>query len=104
MQKRRYEILVPLKHNDGRDVDGALIEQTRDELVAEFGAVTLSPSPVLGVWTHEGRRYEDELMRLAVDVEDIGPHREFFTEFKQILLERFDQLDIYITSHIVEVI
>jgi hypothetical protein len=104
MQKRRYEILVPLKHNDGRDVDGALIEETREELVAQFGSVTLCPSPVLGVWTHEGRRYEDELMRLVVDVEDVEPHREFFMGFKATLLERFEQIDIYITSHIVEII
>lgn len=104
MQKRRYEILVPLKHNDGRDVEGALIEQTREDLVAEFGAVTQSPDPVLGVWSHEGRRYEDELMRYVVDVDDLETHREFFSDFKATLLERFEQLDIYITSQIVEII
>lgn len=104
MQKRRYEILLPLKHNDGGNVENALIEQTREELIARFGAASTMPNALRGVWVHEGQRYEDELLRIIVDVEDAEPHREFFVEFKQTLLQRFDQLDIYITSHIVEII
>ena len=40
MQKRRYEILLPLKHNDGRPVSGEVFEQTREDLIAQFGGVT----------------------------------------------------------------
>lgn len=104
MQKRRYEILLPLRLNDGSDVDPELLFLTREELIAEFGAVSTSPNSVLGVWVHEGQRYEDELARYVVDVDDNEPHREFFAGFKKTLLERFDQLDIYVTSYIVEII
>ena len=36
MRKRRYEILLPVRHNDGRLVSWDLLEQTREELVARF--------------------------------------------------------------------
>jgi hypothetical protein len=72
--------------------------------VAEFGAVSLYPHPVLGVWVHEGKRYEDELRRIVVDVEDTPENRQFFSQLKVKLLERFEQLAIYIVSYPVEIV
>ena len=37
---RRYEILVPLVHNDGRLVAGPLLAQTFHELREKFGAAS----------------------------------------------------------------
>lgn len=91
-------------HNDGRPVSQEKFYQTRDELVAQFGAVSLSPHFVLGVWTHEGQRYEDESMKLVVDVEDLPEHREFFHDLKLALRERFEQIEIYVVSYAVDVI
>jgi hypothetical protein len=68
MRKRRYEILLPVTYNDGRPIEPEKLYQTRDELVAQFGAVSLVPHVVLGTWVHEGTRYEDELRRITVDV------------------------------------
>jgi hypothetical protein len=39
-----------------------------------------------------------------VDVPDRPEHRVFFTEFKKTLKERFNQVDVWITSHPVDVI
>ena len=61
MRKRRYEILLPLKHNDGRIVSPESFEQTREELVAQFESVSLEPHVIRGTWIHEGARYEDEV-------------------------------------------
>lgn len=91
MRKRRYEILLPIRFNDGRPVSGELLEQTREELMAHFRAVQIQPHTVLGLWLYEGTRYEDELRGLTVDVEDNPENQEFFATFKQKLLERFEQ-------------
>src|SRR5437016_3808576 len=98
MRKRRYETLLPLKYNDGRPVSEDLFEQTREELVAQFGAVSVQPNVVQGIWVHEGTRYEDELLRY-VDVEDTPENQQFFVRFKASLLERFEQIEIYVASY-----
>src|SRR6266478_3342372 len=99
MLRRRYEILLPLKHNDGRPVSDETLNQTREELVEQFDGISLQPQSILGIWVHEGARYEDTSIRLMVDVEDTPENRQFFTEFKATLLQRFDQIEIYIASY-----
>jgi hypothetical protein len=59
MRKRRFEILLPLTHNDGRPVNPEVFQQTKDELIAQFGAVSMSAFAVVGAWVNEGTRYED---------------------------------------------
>ena len=104
MRKKRYEMLLPLRFNNGRPVDPDLFEQTRHEIIAQFGAMTIQPSAVQGVWVHEGSSYEDELLRYVVDVEDTPENHQFFVTFKAMLLERFQQIEIYIVSYPVEIL
>jgi hypothetical protein len=104
MRKKRYEILLPVRHNDGRPVSGELLEQTREELVAQFGGVTIAPQTFLGVWMHQGARYEDETRRLMVDVDDLPESHQFMVSFKNVLLERFEQLEIYIASYPIDIL
>jgi hypothetical protein len=80
MPKRRYEILLPLTYNNGQPVPGEAVEQTREELILRFGAATLSPSTFRGAWINSGVRYEDESLRLFVDVEDTPENHLFFVE------------------------
>jgi hypothetical protein len=101
---RRYEILVPLFFNDGRPVPEPLLAQTFFELREKFGAASWETQVVRGAWEYQGTIYEDNLTRFWVDVEDKPQHREFFREFKETLKARFEQLDILITSHPVDVI
>jgi len=104
MPKRRYEILLPLKHNDGRPVAAEKFDQTRRDLVAQFGAVSFHPNSILGIWVHEGDRFEDELVSAVVDVEDTPENRQFFTSLKALLLERFEQIEIYIVSYPIDIL
>ena len=104
MRKKRYETLLPLKYNDGRPVREELFEQTREELVAQFGAICVQPNVVRGIWVHEGTRYEDELLRFVVDVEDTQENEQFFVNFKATLLDRFEQIEIYIASYLVDIL
>jgi hypothetical protein len=104
MPRRRYEILLPLKHNDGRAVAADKFEQTRQDLVAQFGAVSFHPNSILGIWVHEGARFEDELVRVVVDVEDTIENRKFFARLKAVLLERFEQIEIYVVSYPIDIL
>ncbi len=101
---KRFEILLPLQHNDGSPVDATLVNQTWKELVARFQAVTVEPSPLRGVWNHEGREFEDTLIRIVVVTEDSPEVRAFFASFKDTLKVRFEQLDIWITAHPIEIL
>src|SRR5947199_353641 len=63
MLKRRYEILLPLRHNDGRPVSDDKLNQTREDLVDRFDGVSVQPQSILGIWVHDGVRYEDTSVR-----------------------------------------
>jgi len=104
MQKRCYEIHLPLTLNDGRPVDPQMFVLTQDELVAQFGALSFHPQPVRGIWVHSGKRYEDELLRISVDVDDTPENRQFFTTLKLKLRERFQQIEIYIRSYLIDIV
>jgi hypothetical protein len=104
MQKRRYEMLLPLKYNDGRPIEHEKIYQTREELIARFDAISFLPGLVQGIWLHEGTRYEDDLLRVMIDVDDIPENYEFFVNFKVALCERFQQVEIYIASYPVDIL
>jgi hypothetical protein len=101
---RRYEILVPLLFNDGTPVPEALLAETFTELREKFGGASWETQTVRGAWESEGTVYRDNLTRFFVDVPDLPQHRVFFREFKGKLKQRFNQLDVWITSHPVDVI
>jgi len=43
-------------------------------------------------------------MRIVVDVDDLPENREFFHQFKERLKARFRQIDIWITTHTIDVV
>jgi hypothetical protein len=90
--------------NDGTPVPETLLAQTFAELRAHFGAASWETQVLRGVWEQEGAVYQDNLTRFFVDVPDVPEHRQFFKQFKQRLKQRFQQLDVWITSHPVDVI
>jgi hypothetical protein len=101
---RRYEILVPLLFNDGSPVPEALLAETFDQLKTRFGAASWETQAIQGIWEHGGATYRDNLTRFFVDVPDVPEHRQFFMEFKQTLKQRFQQVEVWITSHPLDVI
>jgi hypothetical protein len=101
---KRFEILLPLQHNDGTRIDEVLINATWRELVAEFKAVTVEPTPLRGLWVDDGREYEDVLIKRVIDLEDTPAVRHFLGEFKERLKVRFDQVEVWITAHSIEIL
>lgn len=104
MSTRRYEILLPLRYNDGSLVEQEKFYQTQEELVNAFGALTTSPEQLQGIWIHEGQRFQDVSLRLTVDVEATASNRAFFQSLKEKLKERFRQLEIWIISYDIEIV
>jgi hypothetical protein len=107
MSKRRYEILLPARYNDGRDVMRVCMEcfpKTLMEVSDQFGAFSYNPYSILGVWTADGKRYNDELFRLTLDVENTPENNQFVAHLKDELLQRFEQLEIYVVSYPIEVL
>ncbi|HET9648896.1 MAG TPA: hypothetical protein VFP34_11785 [Microlunatus sp.] len=104
---RRYEILLPEEFNDGRlvaDQCPLCLPESLTEAADVFGAFTFRPQTALGTWTApDHRRYQDRLSVLSVDVKDTPQHREWIRHFKFHLLQRFQQLEIYVTSYPIEV-
>jgi hypothetical protein len=107
MRKRRYEILLPALYNDGRSIMQVCMDcfpQTLMTVADQFGALSYSPYPLKGVWTQAGQRFDDELFRLTVDVEDTPENQQFMARFKTELLTRFEQLEIYMVAYAVEIL
>ena len=57
-----------------------------------------------GRWRTGGMAYRDELMRAWVDAESTPEVRAFFESLKARAKERFQQLEIWVTSHSIEVL
>ena len=99
---RRYEILLPRRSNDGTSFPDEMFGDVLLDLRRRFGAVSSESQIIHGVWTAENRVFRDELSRVFVDVEDTPEARAFFEQFKELLKAKFQQLDIWMTSHPVE--
>jgi hypothetical protein len=101
---RRYEVLVPIRFNDGVEVPDELVGDTLLELRKRFGSVSLETQIIRGQWSHEGQTYLDENMRMFLDVPDTEGARRFFVQFKRKLKKRFKQIDVWITTYPIEVV
>jgi len=101
---RRFEFLLPLRFNDGQAVPDDLIADTPLEVRQQFGAVSSETQIIRGLWQHEGKLYRDDLSRIFVDVPDTAESRQFFSDLKERVKIRFQQHDIWMTTHPIEVI
>jgi hypothetical protein len=68
--------------NDGRSLEQEKFLQTDEELVAQFGATSTDAVLVSGRWMYQSTLYEDTLLRVRVDGEDLPAHWEFFRSYK----------------------
>lgn len=101
---RRFEVLLPLRLNDGTAIPDAAIADTLTELEEQFGAVSCETQSIRGRWRFEGQSYRDDLVRVFVDAEDLSMYRDFFVVYKERLKTRFEQLDIWMTTYLIEVL
>src|ERR1041385_1399897 len=100
----RFEILLPLRYNDGRPVPREFLAETAFDIQTKFAGVSWELHVIEGIWRHQRIEYRDKLNRIFVDAEDIRENRRFFVELKERLKVRFNQLDIWVTVHPIEVL
>ncbi len=99
---RRFEVLLPLRFNDGRDVPGEWLAEAVLEVVDRFGAASYETQKVEGHWRHDGVTYRDDLVRLVVDVPNTDENRDWMREFKRRWKDRLEQLDLWLISYIID--
>ena len=65
---KKYEIYLPLKYNDGREIEAEKIKQIRKELIAVFGALTVSSqsAPYQGSWKYGGVDFIDDIIKIEI--------------------------------------
>ena len=80
---RRFEILLPLRFNDGQLVPDELIADTLLELRTQFGAVSSETQTIRGVWQHENQVFRGDLIRVFVDARDLPEVREFLHQVQR---------------------
>ncbi|HUB25228.1 MAG TPA: hypothetical protein VL992_07340 [Tepidisphaeraceae bacterium] len=101
---RRFEILLPLRFNDGEAVPNDVIADLLLQLRQRFGAVSAETQTIHGMWHHEGHTYRDELVRVFVDAPDVPESLQFFLTFKETLKTSLRQIDIWMTTYPIEVL
>jgi hypothetical protein len=103
--RRRYEVLLLIQYNDGSEVEPRKLYDSKEELMADFGGMTADGIVRAGSWHDaDGIRYDDETIRLTVDVNDTAETLATFRAYKATLIERFLQKEIYIVSWRIDVL
>lgn len=100
---RRFEVLLPLQFNDGREIPTEWLAEAVLEVVDHFGAASHETQKVEGHWRHGGVIYRDNLVKLVVDVSDSTRNRQWMKQFKARWKTRLEQLDLWMVSYRIEI-
>jgi hypothetical protein len=100
---RRYEVLLPVRLNDGSEVPQELIGDALNEIVARFDAVSFECEIVEGRWRSGSVLYRDDLSRIIVDVPDSTANRKWMKGFKERWKTRLEQLELWMVSYRIDV-
>jgi hypothetical protein len=100
---RRFEVLLPVRFNDGRDVPPDWLAEALLEIVDRFGAASYETQKVEGHWRYGGVLYRDDMVRVVVDVPDSAKNREWMKDFKNRWRARLEQLELWMVSYRIEV-
>ncbi len=100
---RRFEVLLPLQFNDGRDVPSERLADAVLEIVDHFGAASYETQKVEGHWRHGGVAYRDNLVKIVVDVPDSDENRHWMHQFKLRWKAQLEHLELWMVSYAIEV-
>ena len=100
---RRFEILLPLKFNDGREVPPEWLAEAVLEIVENFGAASYETQKVEGHWRHQGVLYRDNLVKIVIDTLDEEESREWMRTYKARWKERLEQLELLLVSYTIDI-
>src|SRR5262249_24718022 len=100
---RRFEVLLPVRFNDGREVPPEWLAEAVLEIVEQFGAASYETQKVEGHWRHGGVIYRDELVRVVVDVPNTKKNRTWMRKFKERWKTRLEQIDLWVVSYLIDI-
>ena len=100
---RRFEVLLPLQFNDGREIPAGMITEALLEIVDHFGAASYETQSVEGHWRHQGVMYRDNLVKVVIDVLDTADNRTWLREFKSRWKSNLEQVDLWLVSYVVDI-
>jgi hypothetical protein len=100
---RRFEVLLPLQFNDGREVPPEQLAEAVLEVVDRFGAASYETQRVEGHWRQAGVLYRDNLVRLVVDVPDTEENRNWMREYKARWKAKLEQLELWVVSYPIDI-
>ena len=102
-KSRRYEILLPVRFNDGSDVPEELLGEAVNEIVDQFNAATFHRQTVEGHWRHDETHFRDDLAIIVIDLPDTDKNRKWMRAFKARWKKRLDQLEIWMVSYPIDI-
>lgn len=88
----RFEIPLPLFYNDGRSIEPEKFLEADDEIVRRFGASSTDTVVVRGRLLYQSTLYQDQLIRVRIDVEDAPENWQSAREMKETLKMNFAQV------------
>ncbi len=100
---RRFEVLLPLKRNDGRAIPDSWLGEAVREIVTRFGGVSFETQVIRGYWKRRRVTYQDELVRIVVDTPDTVKNRKWMKQFKIRWKLRTEQVEVWVVSHPIEI-
>ena len=101
----KFDIYLPLKYNNGIDIEPEKLEEIQHQLIAVFGAMTVSSlsAPFQGRWRYGGVEFVDDIIRIEI-ITNEEESNQFFKNFKRRLKRKLRQIDILITMQYIHTI
>jgi len=95
------QLLLPLYDSGGRPVAHERFAQVRDELTERYGGVTAYlRSPAQGTWKVGEAVDRDEVVMCEVMVQELD--RAWWSTYRKVLEERFDQQELVVRASALE--
>ena len=106
VKRLRVEFLIPLKYNDGTNVEPEKLFEVREKLVSLFGGVTIHPLSTEGIWIDPktDKKYFDKCRRFEILTIKNSENLRILKDLKKELKKTFKQEEIYMVySEITEI-
>lgn len=89
----QYELYIPLSYNDRRPIEPEKLYQTKEALIDKFGGITIFPASE-GEWRYHGEVMRDVVVIIRVVTD--SDEDTWFKDYKVVLLDRFQQEEVFI--------
>jgi hypothetical protein len=100
IRKRRFEIILPLQYNDGREIEHEKFFELHEQLLTKFGGFSYITGS-FGAWRspETGEVYSDMSTLFIILSDDNDSIPEFFRNFQKLLEKNFQQEKVMITHY-----